>query len=63
MPDKYRGGCSHPNIGLSTRFPMEKLEKGPKWLKEFAAHRKNSDMNQPVLQELPATKPLTKEYT
>jgi hypothetical protein len=35
-PDKYRGGCSQPTIGLSTGSPvgspMEKLEK---WLKEL----------------------------
>jgi hypothetical protein len=33
-PDKYRGGCSQPTIGLSTGSPMRELEKGPKELKE-----------------------------
>jgi hypothetical protein len=37
VPDKYRGGCSQANIGLNTISPMEKLEKGPKELKELAA--------------------------
>ena len=37
MPDKYKGGCSQPAIGLSTGYPMEELEKGPKELKGFAA--------------------------
>jgi hypothetical protein len=36
MPDKYRGGCSHPTIGLSTGSPVEKLEKELKELKELA---------------------------
>ena len=34
-PDKYRGGCSQPTIGLSTGSPMEELEKGLKELKGF----------------------------
>jgi hypothetical protein len=33
-PDKYRGRCSQPNIGLSAGSPMEKLEKGLKELRE-----------------------------
>jgi hypothetical protein len=37
VPDKYRGGCSQSNIGLSIRSSMEELEKGPKEMKEFAA--------------------------
>jgi hypothetical protein len=37
VPDKYRGGCSQPFIGLSTGSPMEEIEKGPKELKGFAA--------------------------
>jgi hypothetical protein len=36
-PDKNRGGCSQPTIGLSTGSPMEELEKGLKELKSFAA--------------------------
>ena len=36
MPDKYRDGSSQPTIGLSTRSPVEELEKGPKKLKELA---------------------------
>jgi hypothetical protein len=35
--DKYRGKCTQPSIGLSTEFPMEEVEKGPKELKGFAA--------------------------
>jgi hypothetical protein len=35
-PDKYRGGCSQPTIGLSSGFPMEELEKDMKELKWFA---------------------------
>ena len=52
-----------PTVGLSTRFPMEELEKGLKELKVFAAHRKNNNINQPDLPELPGNKPPTKEYT
>ena len=37
VPDKYRGGCSQPTIGVSTRSPMEELEKGLKELKDLAA--------------------------
>jgi hypothetical protein len=35
-PDKHRGRCSQPTIGLSSGSPMEELEKGLKELKEFA---------------------------
>ena len=34
-PYKYRGGCSQPIIGLSTRSPIEELKKGLKELKGF----------------------------
>jgi hypothetical protein len=34
--DKYRGGFSQPNFGLSTGSPMEELDKGLKELKGFA---------------------------
>ena len=37
MPDKFRGGCLQPTIGLNTGSLMEKLEKGLKELKGFAA--------------------------
>ena len=37
VTDKYRGGCSWPTIELSTGYPVEKLEKGSKELKGFAA--------------------------
>jgi hypothetical protein len=37
VPDKYRGGCFQPTIGLSTGLPVEELEKGPKELKGFAS--------------------------
>jgi hypothetical protein len=36
-PDKYRGGCSQPTIGLSTWSPVEELEKVQKELKELTA--------------------------
>ena len=36
-PDKYRGGCSQPTIGLSAGSRMEELEKGLKELRGFAA--------------------------
>jgi hypothetical protein len=42
---------------------MEELEKGPKELKGFAAHRRNNNMKQPVPPELPGTKTPSKEYT
>ena len=42
---------------------MEELGKGLKELKGFATHRKNNNINQLDLTELPGTKPLTKEYT
>ena len=35
-PDKYRGKCSQPTIGVSTGSPIEELEKGLKELKGFA---------------------------
>jgi hypothetical protein len=35
-PDKYRGGCSQLIIALSTRTPMEELEKVLKELNGFA---------------------------
>jgi hypothetical protein len=37
VPDRYRGGCSQPTIGMSTKSPMEELEKGPKELKGSVA--------------------------
>ena len=61
-PDKYRGGCSQPTIGLRTGSQMEVLEKELKELKGFAIYRKNN-INQPDSQELPETKPPTREYT
>ena len=36
VPDKYRGGCFRPTIGLSMESPLEELEKRPKELKELA---------------------------
>jgi hypothetical protein len=39
---------------------MKELEKELKELKEFATHRKNSNINQPVPPELPGTKPPTR---
>jgi hypothetical protein len=41
---------------------MEELEKGLKELKEFATHRKNNNINQSELPELPGTKPPVKKY-
>ena len=62
VPDKYRGKCSQPNIGMSTGSQMEELEKGLKEIKGFATHRKNSNINQldPPPPELPETKPPTR---
>jgi hypothetical protein len=37
VPDKYKGEFSQPTIGLSTRSPMEELEKEVKELKELVA--------------------------
>jgi hypothetical protein len=45
MPDKYRSGCSQSYIGLSTGSLMKELKKGSKELKEFAAPRRNNNMN------------------
>jgi hypothetical protein len=36
-PDKHRGRCSQPSIGLSTRSPVEEPEKELEELKGFAA--------------------------
>jgi hypothetical protein len=36
-PDKYKGGCLQPPIGLSVGSPVEELEKELKDLMEFAA--------------------------
>jgi hypothetical protein len=60
VPDKYRGECSQPTIGLSTRSPMEELEKGPKELKELVAPQEEQEY-EPIStpQELPGTKPQT----
>jgi hypothetical protein len=41
---------------------MEELKKGPKELKGLQPNRRNNNMNQLVLPELPGTKPPTKEY-
>ena len=35
-PDKYRGRCLQPKIGLSAGSVMEELEKGLKELRGFA---------------------------
>jgi hypothetical protein len=34
-PDKYRGWCSQPTIGLNTGSLMEEFQKGLKELKRF----------------------------
>jgi hypothetical protein len=57
VPDKYRGGCFQIIIRLTTGSPKEELEKGLKELKVFVAHRRNNNMNQPVLSELSRTTP------
>jgi hypothetical protein len=49
-----------PTIGLSTRYPREELEKGLNKLKVFATHRKNNNINQQDLPELPGIKLPTK---
>ena len=35
-PDKYRGRCLQPTIGLSMGSSIEEIEKGLKELKDFA---------------------------
>jgi hypothetical protein len=65
-PDKYRGRCPQPPIGVNTGSSIEELEKGLKELKGVAAHRKNNIFNQSDAlssKELPGAKPPTKEYT
>jgi hypothetical protein len=62
-PDKYRGGCLQPTIGLSTGSPMKELERGLKELKGLQPCRMNNNINQPEPSELAGTKPPTKEYT
>jgi hypothetical protein len=42
---------------------VEELEKGLKELKVFAFHRKNINVNEPELLDVPGTKPPRKEYT
>jgi hypothetical protein len=44
-------------------FPMEKLEKELKEMKEFETSRKNNNINQPYSSELLWTKPPNKYYT
>ena len=39
---------------------MEELQKGLKELKGFKTHRKNNNINQPNVPELPGTKPPTR---
>ena len=53
--DKCRGKFSQTTTGLSMGSPMEELEKGLKEMKVFATHRKNININQPDLPELPRT--------
>ena len=43
--------------------PNGGVRKGLKELKRFVPHRKNNNINQPDLSELPETKPPTKENT
>jgi hypothetical protein len=68
VPDKYRGGCSQPTIGLSTGSPVEELVKGPKELKGFTVPLEEQQYQPtrdpaPPPPELPGTKPSTKKYT
>jgi hypothetical protein len=43
--------------------PVDELERGLKELKWFATPSKNNNINHPDPQDLPGTKPPTKEYT
>jgi hypothetical protein len=61
--NKYRGRCSQPTIELSAGSPKGELENGLKELRGFATSRKNNNINQPYPEELPGTKPPTREYT
>jgi hypothetical protein len=47
VPDKCRGGCSQPTIGLSTGSPVEELEKGPKELKGFVEEQQYEPTSTP----------------
>ena len=47
----------------ATGSPIEELEKGHKKLTGLQPHRRNNNMKQPVLPELPGTKPPSKECT
>jgi hypothetical protein len=63
MPDKYKGRCSQPTIGLSTTSPIEDLEKELEGSEGVCKpHRKNNNINQSDPPEFPETKPPTKEY-
>jgi hypothetical protein len=43
VPEKIQKHMA--SIGWSTGSPMKELEKAPKELKGFAAHRRNNNMN------------------
>ena len=62
-PDKHRGRCLQPTIGLIAVSLMEELEKGPKELRGFTAPWGCNSANWPDLPELPGTGPPTKECT
>ena len=62
VPDKYRGRCSQPSIGLSSSSPVEEVEKGSRSWRGLHSHLWNNSMNQPVPAELPGTKPPTEEH-
>lgn len=55
--------CLQLVIRLSTGIPMEELKKGLKELKEFGTPQEEKYINNPDTQELPETKPTTREYT
>ena len=54
VPDKYRGGCSQPTIGLNTGSLIQELEKRPKDQKGFAPIGGTTILTPP---ELPGAKP------
>jgi hypothetical protein len=65
VPDKYRGGCSQPTIGLSEHKVPNGGDRESTEESEgiFHPHRNHYNMNQPLPSELPGTKSPTKEHT
>jgi hypothetical protein len=52
-PDTYRGRWLQPTIGLTMRCQIEELEKGLKELNGITTYKKNNNIKQPYLSEIP----------